>query len=408
MTYEFRVGMVGLGAAARIVIPGLMACKDTKLVAVCDLREQELNFFKNRFGLDTYTSYEEMCRKADINVVYVATPNELHAQHAIVAAEHGKHVICEKPMAISLDESNGMIEAVERNNVRYVQGHSKIFRPTFRKMGEIITSGRLGRVIQINTWIYNDWMIRPMLAGEVDEKKGGGVVFRQGPHHMDITRYLAGGKIRSLRATVGRAMPLFDIEGNYSAFLEFEEGATGLVGFNGYGYFDVAEMTWGIGEGGSVHDDEFLYGPRARTKGPVTAQERYAHPMYSLDAMEERPRIGSQKASRQDFFGVTIVRCEKGDIRQSPDGLYVYTWDGREEVAIEPDVNIRGASELDVLRANLDLNEPIFPDAYWGRASLEACLAMLQSSKEHREIEMRYQSPSPLLPALQKIAAVGR
>ncbi len=408
MAYEFRVGMVGLGAAARIVIPGLMACKDAKLVAVCDLREEERNFYKTRFGLETYSDYEEMCRKADINVVYVATPNELHARHAIIAAEHGKHVVCEKPMAITLDEANGMIEAVERNNVRYVQGHSKIFRPTFRKMGEIITSGRLGRVIQIHTWIYNDWMIRPMLAGEVDEKKGGGVVFRQGPHHMDITRYLAGGRIRSLRATVGRHMPIFDIEGNYSAFLEFEEGATGLVGFNGYGYFDVAEMTWGIGEGGGMHTDEFLYGPRARTNGPVTSEVRYAHPMYSLSAMEERMRIGSQKASRQDFFGVTIVSCERGDIRQSPDGLYVYTVNGREEVAIAPDVNIRGASELDVLRANLDRNEPIFPDAYWGRASLEACLAMIQSSREHREIELRYQSSSPLLAALQNMRRGGR
>ncbi len=403
MAYEFRVGMVGLGAAARIVIPGLMACKDTKLVAVCDLRHEELDFFKKRFGLDTYTDYEEMCRKADINVVYVATPNELHAQHAIIAAEHGKHVIGEKPMAISLDEANRMIEAVERNNVRFVQGHSKIFRPTFRKMGEIIASGRLGRVIQLHTWMYNDWMIRPMLAAEVDEKKGGGVVFRQGPHQMDITRYLAGGKIRSLRAMVGRAMPIFDIEGNYSAFLEFEEGAAGLIGFNGYGHFDVVEMTWGIGEGGQMHSDEFLYGPRVRTKGPVSIEERYANPMYSLDSMEQRLVGGSKQASRQDFFGVIIVSCEKGDIRQSPDGLYVYTADGREEVAVEPDVNIRGASELDTLRGNLDHNEPIFPDAYWGRASLEACLAMIQSSKEHRQIELHYQSPSPLLPALQKL-----
>ena len=140
----------------------------------------------------------------------------------------------------------------------------------------------------------------------------------------------------------------------------------------------------------------------------MTTEERYAHPMYSLDAMEERLRGGMQKASRQDFFGVTIVSCEKGDIRQSPDGLYVYTLDGREEVAIEPDVNIRGASELEVLRANLDRNEQIFPDAYWGRASLEACLAMIQSSRERREIELRYQSPSPLLPALQKLAPTGR
>ena len=404
MAYEFRVGIVGLGAAARIVIPGLIAAENTKLAAVCDLRQDQLDWFKKRFGVETYTSYEEMCRKADINVVYVATPNELHGQHAIVAAQHGKHVICEKPMAISLAEADRMIEAAEKNGVKYVQGHSKIFRPVFRTMGDLIASGRLGRVIQINTWMYNDWMIRPMLAAEVDEKKGGGVVFRQGPHQMDISRYLGGGMIRCLRATVGRFTPVFDIEGNYSAFLEFEEGATGLVGFNGYGHFDIAELTWNIGEGGGLHSEKVLYGPRVQPKGPVSADERYANPMYSIESMEERLRGGGQRSNRQDFFGLTIVSCEKADIRQSADGLYVYTANGREEVPVPPDKNIRGASELDVLRANLERNEPIFPDAYWGRASLEGCIAMIQSSKERREIQLHYQAPSPLRPALQKMA----
>ena len=264
MAYELKIGLAGLGAAARIVLPGLSVLPDCRLTAVADIRPDEVARFKERFGVDGYTSVEEMCAKADVNVVYVATPNELHAEHTIIAAEHRKHVICEKPMAISMDEAHRMIDAVERNGVQYVQGHSKIFRPIFRKMGEIIASGRLGPVIQINTWMYNDWMRRPMLASEVDEAKGGGVVFRQGPHQFDITRYLAGGIIKTVRATVNRSFPIHNIESGYSAFVTFDNGATALIGFNGLGHFDVAELTWGIGEGGTVHTEEAMTGERLK------------------------------------------------------------------------------------------------------------------------------------------------
>jgi phthalate 4,5-cis-dihydrodiol dehydrogenase len=393
--YELRVGLAGLGAAARIVLPGLEVLPQCKLVAVADVREDEVEQFTHRFGVQGFPSVEAMCARSDVNVVYVATPNDLHAEHTIVAAEHGKHVICEKPMAITMDEANRMIAAVERNGVKYVQGHSKIFRPVFRVMGEIITSGRLGRVLQINTWNYNDWMRRPMLASEVDEARGGGVVFRQGPHQMDIVRYLAGGLIQSLRATVYRAFPVFDIESNYTAFLQFDGGATALVGFSGLGHLDAAELTWGIGEGGGRHVDAVMYGPRPKPTGPVSAEERYALPSYAwgqtnMDARAGRPAPG------QDFFGLTIVTCERGDIRQSPEGLYVYTADGREEIAVPPDTNTRGYTELRELRASMDEDRPIFPDATWGRASLEACMAMIQSSREGRELPLQYQVPSPL------------
>jgi phthalate 4,5-cis-dihydrodiol dehydrogenase len=392
MAYPLKVGLAGLGAAARIVLPGLEVLPDSKLTAVADIRPDEVERFRQRFGADGYTSVEEMCAKADVNVVYVATPNELHAEHTIIAAEHGKHVICEKPMAINMDEAHRMIEAVQRNGVQYVQGHSKIFRPVFQKMGEILTSGRLGQIVQINTWMYNDWMRRPMLASEVDEVKGGGVVFRQGPHQFDITRYLAGGIIKSVRATVNRSFPLFDIESNYSAFAFFDNGATAMIGFNGLGHLDIAEMTWGIGEGGSVHTEDAITGARLKPTGPVSVEERYAMPQYQFGG----PGGVERQQRHQDFFGITIVSCERGDIRQSRDGLYVYTADGREEVEVEPDVNVRGFSELRALRRAMDEDRPVFPNHLWGRATLEACTAMIQSSRENRELELKYQVPSPL------------
>jgi phthalate 4,5-cis-dihydrodiol dehydrogenase len=392
---ELKVGVVGLGAAARIVLPGLNVLPNTRLTAVADIRPDEVENFQERFDVEGYHSVEELCAKGDVNVVYVATPNQLHAEHTIIAANAGKHVICEKPMAITMDEAHRMVEAVEKNKVQYVQGHSKIFRPVFFKMAEVIRSGRLGKVIHINTFMYNDWIRRPYLASEVDEKMGGGVVFRQGPHQMDIVRFLAGGMITSLRAAVRRAFPIHDIESNYHAFLTFDNGATTLIDFNGLGHLDIAEMTWGIGEGGGLHSEADMTGPRLKPTGPVTPEERYAMPMYQFGS---GGRQGEQQrlAKNQDFFGITIVSCEKGDIRQSPEGLFVYTEDGREEVEVDADINTRGFTELRELSAAIEENRPVFPNHLWGRASLEACVAMIESSRQNRELELQYQVPSPL------------
>ncbi len=397
---ELKVGLAGLGAAARIVLPGLNVLPNTRLTAVADIRKDEVERFQEKFDVQGFTSVEDLCAKGDIDVVYVATPNQSHAEHTILAAEHGKHVICEKPMAINMEEANRMIEAVERNKVQYVQGHSKIFRPVFFKMAEIISSGRLGNVIHINTFNYNDWIRRPYLASEVDEKMGGGVVYRQGPHQMDIVRFLAGGMIKTLRGTVKRAFPIYDIESNYSAFLTFDNGATTLIDFNGLGHFDIAELTWGIGEGGGIHSEADMTGPRLKPTGPVTPEERYAMPMYQFGSAG---RQGEQQrlAKNQDFFGITIVSCERGDIRQSPEGLYVYTEDGREEVEVEPDINTRGFTELRELSAALEENRPVFPNHLWGRASLEACVAMIESSRQQKELELQYQVPSPVHTAVK-------
>jgi phthalate 4,5-cis-dihydrodiol dehydrogenase len=386
-----RVGIAGLGIAMRQILPGFDVVEGAQLAAVADVRAGELENFKRQYPqVETFTSVEDMCRHAQIDAVWVATPNHLHAQHTMMAAENGKHVICEKPMAINLEEADRMIEAIERNGVKYVQGHSKIFRHPIRKMGEVLRSGRLGRLIQINTWMYNDWMRRPVTASEVDERHGGGVVYRQGPHQMDIVRFLGGGMVRSVRATTGRCWnPPYDIEGNYSAFLDFENGATALVSFNGYGHLDVAELTWNIGEGGQHRTEEQLWGPRSGPTGVLSPEEKYGLPQYSSEVLA---KSRFEKRDAQDFFGLTIASCEHGDIRQSPNGLYVYTDKGREELSLSQKVR---SGELQELVDSVAQDRPSFPDARWGKASLEAIMAIFQSARERREIQLSAQVPTP-------------
>jgi phthalate 4,5-cis-dihydrodiol dehydrogenase len=387
--------MAGLGAASRQVLPHIARMPDMELAAGADTRPDALQAFEARYRCKAFPSVEAMCASGEVDAVWVATPNSCHADHTVVAAAHGKHVIVEKPMAVTLEEADRMIDAARRNGVKLVQGHSKIYSPAIQKIREIVRSGRLGPVIQISTWNFNDWLQRPRLASEVDTSIGGGVCFRQGPHQVDIVRYLGGGLVKSVRAATGRADANFATEGDYTAFLEFEDGARATLVFDGYGFFDIAELTWGIGEGGKLIREKDASGLKQRLVGPVDQHTKYSNPRTTEEwAVRER--------ADQSFFGLTIVACQRGVIRQSPRGVYVYAQGGREEIPSAPDEG--RSAELHELHQAVAQDRPAFPDGRWGKATLEVCIAMLQSSKERREIALMHQLPCMDMPSTQEAA----
>jgi phthalate 4,5-cis-dihydrodiol dehydrogenase len=366
---------------------------EMELAAGADIRPEALQAFEARYHRKAFPGVEAMCASGEVDAVWVATPNACHADHTVVAAEHGKHIIVEKPMAITLDEADRMIAAAERNGVKLVQGHSKIYGPAIRKIREIVCSGRLGPVIQISTWNFNDWLQRPRLASEVDTGSGGGVCFRQGPHQVDIVRYLGGGLVKSVRAATGRADENFATEGDYTAFLEFEDGARATLVFNGYGFFDIAELTWGIGEGGKRIRETDRGGLKNRLLGPVDQRTKYGNPRTTEEqAVRER--------ADQSFFGLTVVACQRGVIRQSPGGIYVYAEGDREEIPCPHDEG--RSAELRELHQAVVQDRPAFPDGRWGKATLEVCIAMLQSSSERREVALTHQLPCVDVPSIQE------
>ncbi len=386
-----RVGLAGLGSVSRTILGSVDTIEDVKLTAVADIRQEPLDAAREQYGVETFDSVEAMCESPNVDAVWVCTPNPFHAEHTIIAAEHGKHVICEKPMAVTLEQAQAMVDIVERNGVRYVQGHSKIFDPPIRRMREVVSSGELGRLVQLNTWEYKPWISgQPRLGSEVDSSMGGGVLYRQGPHQTDIIRGIGGGMVKSVRAVAGCWNPSFPLaEGDYTAFLEFEDGVAATMVFNGYGYFDITEMTWGIGEGGQRRNVD-IPTVAERYGGSVEADVKYAF----AGERAERERAERMSGRRhQPFFGLTIASCERGDIRQSPDGLYIYDENGRREVTF--DNRGHGRGELTELRDAIREERPTFPDARWGMASLEVILGILQSSNERREVTMSLQTPVP-------------
>ena len=386
-----RIGLAGIGSVSRTVLPEIEHAPNVKLQAVADVRQDALDTCREKYGCDTYLTVEAMAEDPNVDAIWICTPNMFHADHAIAAAEHGKHVICEKPMALNLDQAQAMVDAVERNNVRYVQGHSKIFDPPVRRMREVVSSGELGRAIQINNWEYKPWLSgQPRLASEVDSSMGGGVLYRQGPHQIDVVRGIGGGMVKSLRAITGRYNPSFpDAEGDYTAFLEFEDGTAATMVFNGYGYFSITELTWGIGEGGQQQRAPGEARRPHRTAA-VDTSEKYA---FAATRAESERRAREASEQHQPFYGLTVVSCERGDVRQSPDGLYVYTEEGRQEMELPPRGHGRG--ELGELRDALVEDRATFPNQRWGMASLEVAMAIFQSSRERKEVPLKLQVPVP-------------
>jgi phthalate 4,5-cis-dihydrodiol dehydrogenase len=395
-TGAVRLGIAGAGIAALQILADVehLAGK-IAITAAADIRRENAEYFARATKQDVaiFESVDDMYASGLIDAVWIATPNKLHAEHAIAAAGHGLHIVCEKPMAVTIEQCRAMVEAVDRNHVKYVQGHSKAYDAPVQAMAALVRSGELGRTTSIQTWNYNDWMIRAVMPWEVEtDKESTGVIFRQGPHQTDIVRYIGGGKLRSVRAIAGRYEPNFpNCENTYTAMLEFENGTAATMIFDGNGYWDVCELTWEIGEAGLPAKNTGSIEPRYRPSGPVTAEEKFAlvrggNP-YGYGAGGGWRTDGAKKNS---MFGLTIVSCEGGVIRQSLDGLYVYDRNGRREIPIP--VNRGRSAELNDLYEAVVNDRPPLLDVRWGMATSEVCMAILRSSRERREIILEHQT----------------
>jgi phthalate 4,5-cis-dihydrodiol dehydrogenase len=389
-----KVGIAGLGVGSAMVIPTIEKMAQTELVAAADVRREALEGFVRRYEGRAYESVEQLCNDPDVDVVWVATPNNMHREHVVMAAEHGKHVVSEKPMALSVEQCEQMVNAAERNNVHLLCGHTYSLNPSIQAMRRIVKSGELGRLTAVANWLYSDWLLKPRMPEEVDVNLGGGVVYRHGPHIIDTIRTLGGGMLRSVRGMTGSWLPeRGGCPGNFSAYLEFEDGTPATISYNGYGYFNTADLVWGIGDRMYSMEEavEVRKALRAKQFDVAKAKEEQRESTRSGTAGPGAPR--SQRAATGNWFGITVVSCERGNIRQSPDGLLVYDDEGMHEVSVSGE-GATGVTELNEIYAAVTEGKPISHDGRWGMATLEVCVAIMQSAKERREIMLTHQCPT--------------
>ena len=400
---RLKLGFVGIGMGATSVLPQADALPQIDVMAGADINPRVRRAFQAQYpDAHVYDSGEELFADPDVEAVWIATPNQFHAPLTILAARQGKHVVCEKPMALSLEDAERMVEAAEKNGVLLLCGHTLGFSPQVRAMRRIIRSGRLGSVRAISSFAYTDWMVAPRTADEVDLAQGGGMIYRQVPHQADSIRLLGDGPIRSLRGAIGQwSVERPNTPGFYSAYLEFEDGVIANMVYNGYGYFMTRELAPWANDRGISGTDIVGRGQIRKALREGTRDE---------DQLKDASRIGGENSARRLFgrprdssgppewtpghLGITIVTCERGDIRHSRYGLSVYSDEGKEDVVVEEDY-LPGREDLIELHDAAVNGKRVYHDGRWGMATLEILLGIMQSARERREIVLSHQVRMP-------------
>ncbi len=386
-----RLGAAGLGRAFMLMLPTLAAHPRVRLVAASDPRPEARREFEREFGGRSHATFEALCDDPDVDAIYIATPHEMHAAHVIAAARAGKHALVEKPMAITLPECDAMIDAVRRAGTTLVIGHSHSFDLPVLRTRELIARGDYGAVRMITAINYTDFLYRPRRPEELDTGKGGGVVFSQGAHQVDVVRLLGGGRVRSVRAHTGRWDPSRPTEGAYAAQLTFEDGTFASLVYSGYAHFDSDELVGGIGEMGHRKDPARYGASRAALRQGMSPEEEAALKFtrtYGMTSAHAAPPVAHNQ------FGLVVASCERADLRPMADGVMIYD-DARAWLDALPPPTVPRAEVVDELCDAIAGLRPAIHDGEWATATLEVCLAIIESARTGREIAMTRQAALP-------------
>jgi len=387
-----KLGVIGLGRAFSLMLPTFLQDPRITLVAACDPRASARHQFAADFGTTAYASVEALVQDARVQAVYVASPHQFHCTHTALAAAHGKHVLVEKPMALDLASCDQMIAACRSARVHLIAGHCHSFDTPYLKTKELINSGTFGRVRMMHALNFTDYLYRPRRAEELDTAQGGGAVFSQAAHQIDIVRLLAQDRPSTLRSALGRWDPQRPTEGAYSALLFFAHGAYASLNYSGYGHFDSDEWMGWVGEmGAPKHPDHYSSARRNLAQLSVTAEadikaaSGYGGPRW------QRPAFKPTGAVQHQHFGPIIVSCDAADLRPLPNGIMVYAHDAKHCIPLDTP-KVPRAEVIDALYDAVYHDRPALHDGLWARATVEICLAMLTSAHTGAEVVLHHQS----------------
>jgi phthalate 4,5-cis-dihydrodiol dehydrogenase len=388
---KLKLGVAGLGRAFVLMHPALSRHPKLALVAAADPREEARARFTAEFGARTYASVEALCDDAEVEAVYVATPHELHAQNAITAAGRGKHVLVEKPMALSLAECHAMIEAARKAGVRLMVGHSHSFDAPIARTHELISGGTFGKLRMITAVQFTDFLDRPRRGEELATEKGGGVLFNQAPHHVEIARLLGGGVVESVRAQSGAWDSQRPVDGAYSALLTFKNGAFATLTYSGYAHFDSDELAGWIAESGFAKEPDDYGAARALLREAKMPAEELALKNARNYGGSETPASPAGLRFHQ-HFGLVVASCDRADLRPGPKGVAIYG-DRTRSFETVPVPQVPRSEVIDELHAAIFGGKAPLHSGEWSLATMEVCLAMMQSAREGREIRLTHQVP---------------
>jgi phthalate 4,5-cis-dihydrodiol dehydrogenase len=381
-----RLGVAGLGRAFSVMLPTFNRHPAVKLVAAADPRPEARKRFADEFSASAYDTVAELCTDPAVDAVYIATPHQFHGEHATLAARAGKHLLIEKPMALTLTDCKAIVDAARRSGVQVVVGHSHSFDSPVRHLRSLVESGAYGAVRMIAALNYTDYLYRPRRPEELDTSKGGGAIFNQAAHQIDIVRLITGAPVSGVRAMTGAWDSKRPTEGAYATLLTFANGTFASLVYSGYGRFDSDEFEGWIGEMGQ---SKAPYPAPARPHFKTRDDEIVFKNESNYGGSKFRP--AGETAAHQ-HFGTLLVSCELADLRPVPNGVMVYKDGAAQLDAIAPPAVPRAEVVEELYQAIVNGKAPLH-DAAWGMATVEVLLAMLQSARDGAEVRLKAVSP---------------
>ena len=345
-TYGF--GIIGCGMISDFHSAAIANIKNGELVAVSSRKAENSQRLVDRYSIQAYSDYNEMLNRDDIDIVCVCTPSGAHMEPAVAAAEAGKHVIIEKPLEITLERCDAIIESCEKANVRLCAIFNSRFSDASQLVKDTVSSGRLGQLTLGDAYVKwyrsQDYYDSGDWRGTM-ELDGGGALMNQSIHAIDFLQYVMG-PVESIQAfTDTLAHKRIDVEDVAVAALRFKNGALGVV-----------EGTTAVYPG-SLKKFEF-----SGTKGTIVLEEE---DIITWEFEEEEPEDAEIK---QQFTEKKSGGGGASDPR-----------------AINNDNHRR---QMINLIQSIENNIPHLVDGREGRKAVEIILAIYQSSKAGKTVHL--------------------
>ncbi len=337
---EFRIALVGCGRISANHFDAIRKVDGLALVAVCDTVEERARTAGEAQGVPWFTSLAEMLARVECDVVVIATPSGLHPEHGVLAARAGKHIVTEKPMAISLAGADELVGACDEAGVHLFVVKQNRLNPPVQLLKRAIDRGRFGRLYLVNTTVR--WS-RPQEYYDQAPWRGtwkydGGAFMNQASHYVDLVQWL-GGAVDSVVAKTATMARSIETEDTGVAVLKFASGALGTI--------EVTMLTYPKNMEGSIT----VLGEKGTVKIGGTAVNKIEHWEFA-DVDPDDALVGSADTDPPSVYGF------------GHEGYY------RNVLAV-----LRGEAEPDT-------------DGRAGRKSLELILGIYESARTGKEVSL--------------------
>ncbi len=307
-------GVIGAGGIAdrRTIPEGIVPATNARLVAVMDVDEKRAREVSEKYGgLPWYTEVDPLLANDDVEAVYIATPTYLHCEQTVRALLAGKHVLCEKPMAMDPAECERMIQVAREKNLKLAVGYMMRFHAWHQELKKMVESGQLGTLVmgraQLTCWY-------PPISGawrQVPEQGGGGALIDLGTHCIDLLEMYLGRAVE-VTAFTASIVQDYPVEDSAVVLLRFSSGATGFV-----------DVHFNVPDEASVNMLE-LYGSKGRVNGRGTIGQASTGKLFACLQPEEKGYEAAQRRAGVEEVEITpskVVNIYQAEIEDFSDAI---------------------------------------------------------------------------------------